>query len=240
VTLRTGGVSGGPFRSWNLADHVGDAEEAVRQNRELLRHRLKLPTEPFWLRQVHGTDLIPIFGSGSRRRRGERSFTEAEPQIPPGRPRADGSFTEARRVVCAVLTADCLPVLMTDGEVVAALHAGWRGLLGAILTRALTRIPWRRKPIVFLGPAIGVDAFAVGEEVYRAFLRRAPEFGRGFSRRRGKWHASLYRLAEIELRAHGIKEIYGGSWCTFSEPHRFFSYRREGSCGRMASLIWRV
>ncbi len=142
-------------------------------------------------------------------------------------------------MVCAVLTADCLPVLMTDGETIAAIHAGWRGLLGGILTKALVQIPWRRKPLVFLGPAISAEVFDVGEEVYRAFLKRSLAFERGFAKRNGRWYADLYRLAAIELRGHGVKAIYGGSWCTYQEEEKFFSYRRDGRCGRMATLIWK-
>lgn len=227
MTFRSGGTSSGPFSSWNLADHVGDFEIAVRQNRALLVQRLELPGAPFWLRQLHGTELLP---AGERQGSGGRSSP----------PKADGSFTSKRGVVCAVLTADCLPVLMTDGETVAALHAGWRGLLSGILSRALLQIPWRRRPLVFLGPAISVEAFEVGEELYRAFLARSPLFAKGFSRREGRLFADLYRLAAIELLAHGIRELFGGQWCTYQQRAHFFSYRREGRCGRMATLIWRV
>ncbi len=221
VTLRDGGVSTGPYASWNLAAHVGDDPAAVAENRRRLRQRLELPAEPVWLNQVHGDRIVEI---GPDRR---------------STPTADASFTRRPGVVCAVLTADCLPVLLTDGRTVAAVHAGWRGLAAGILDRALTLVPWRRPPLAWLGPAIGPDAFEVGPEVRAAFLTRDPTLACAFRPRRSRWLADLYHIARRILQTCGVTEIFGGTFCTYSDPKRFFSYRRDGVCGRQAALIWR-
>jgi len=223
VTFRTGGVSQGLYHSWNLATHVGDAPEAVSSNRRMLRQRLDLPGEPAWLTQSHGSRIVEI--KGEREAGGEA---------------ADASFSSAPDTVCAVLTADCLPVLLTDGFTVAAVHGGWRGLLGGILDNALTRPPWRRPPIAWLGPAIGPKAFEVGAEVRQTFLTRDPSFAAAFQPAGDRFLADLYQLATIILRQHRVSAVFGGGFCTYHDPERFFSYRRDGICGRMATLIWRA
>ncbi len=221
VTLRTGGVSKGPYASWNLAAHVGDDPNTVALNRQILRERLDLPSEPVWLKQVHGNRVICA------------SQDAVHPLT------ADASFTSQPNVVCAVLTADCLPILLTDGHTVAAVHAGWRGMLAGIIANALDLPPWRGPPLAWLGPAIGPQAFEVGPEVKSAFLARCPSFAAAFQPRSDRHLADIYHLARLILSAHGVQSIYGGQFCTYSDPKRFFSYRRDGVCGRMATLIWR-
>ncbi len=221
VTLRTGGVSKGPYASWNLAAHVGDDPNAVARNRQILRERLDLPLEPVWLEQVHGNRVIHA----------------SQDAVHP--PPADASFTCRPKVVCAVLTADCLPILLTDGHTIAAVHAGWRGMLAGIIANALDLPPWRGPPLAWLGPAIGPQAFEVGPEVKAAFLARWPGFAAAFHPCGDRYRADIYHLARLILNAYGVRSICGGQFCTYSDPKRFFSYRRDGVCGRMATLIWR-
>jgi YfiH family protein len=221
TTLRSGGVSQGPYADWNLADHVGDAPEAVRENRRRLRERFRLPAEPAWLGQVHGGTVV----NAARIRA----------------PEADGSYATQAGVVCAVLTADCLPVLLCsqDGQRVAAVHAGWRGLAGGVLEAALEALG-PGDHLAWLGPAIGPVAFEVGPEVRNAFLSFQPAAAAAFQETRpGHWLADLYGLARLRLAARGVDAVYGGEHCTFREAERFYSYRRDGVTGRMASLIWR-
>jgi YfiH family protein len=223
TTTRHGGVSQGPYASLNLADHVGDAADDVRQNRLAIRRQLNLPKPPVWLHQVHGDKVVDAAHCGQC-------------------PSADASFAAQARVVCAVLTADCLPVLFCDraGTRVAAAHAGWRGLAAGVLestVRALDIEPERL--LAWMGPAIGPAAFEVGGEVRRSFVDRQAEAARAFlPRANGRWLADLYALARIRLLAVGVSAVYGGGLCTFSDRERFYSYRRDGVTGRMASLIW--
>lgn len=222
-TLRGGGCSTAPYDSLNLAAHVGDDPAAVAANRARLRSALHLPMEPQWLRQVHGVAVAAL------------PTPEPEPQ-------ADAAWTAQPGVVCAVLTADCLPVLLCsdDGAVVAAVHAGWRGLASGVLERTLAALP---QPAVrmhaWLGAAIGPAAFEVGPEVRAAFVgddtAAAPCFEPGAGDR---WHADLYALARLRLRRLGLASISGGGACTHHDAGRYFSHRRDGRCGRMASLIW--
>lgn len=221
VTLRTGGVSRGPYASWNLATHVGDDTDAVACNRQILRQRLDLPSEPVWLKQVHGNRVIRA---------------DAPHPCPP---HADGSFTSSPNVVCSVLTADCLPILLTDGNTVAAIHAGWRGLLAGIIAQALTVPSWQNPPMAWLGPAIGPEAFEVGAEVRTAYLALDPQLAAAFYPHGERYLADIYQLARILLKQHGVSAIYGGGFCTCRDRDRFFSHRRDGVCGRMATLIWR-
>ncbi len=220
-TTRLGGVSAPPWNSFNLAHHVEDDPAAVRENRRRLAEAAGLPGEPAWLDQVHGTRIA---GEGAR------DCT------------ADGRFTTVPGSVCAVLTADCLPVLLCNeaGTAVAAVHAGWRGLLDGVIEAALDCFPDPPSAIMaWLGPAIGPDAFEVGDEVRQAFLQKQPGSGEAFSAHgTGKWLADLYRLAAGRLKARGVTGIYGGGYCTFTDSERFFSYRRDGRTGRMASLVW--
>ena len=222
-TTRAGGTSQPPYDSLNLASHVGDQEVTVQANRDQLIKQLNLAAEPAWLEQVHGDTVV-----------------DAGAVV--GTPSADGSYTRQSGVVCAVMTADCLPVLLCDqqGEVVAAVHAGWRGLAAGVLeaTVAAMAVP-PESLLAWLGPAIGPDAFEVGEEVRTAFVDRQAEAAMAFHRRdNGQWLADIYHLARLRLASVGIERIYGGGFCTFSDSERFFSFRRQPTTGRMASLVW--
>jgi YfiH family protein len=207
----------------NPAAHVGDAAAAVTANRQRLVRDLALPAEPVWLRQVHGTAVI-----------------DAAAAVPESQ--ADAAFSRRPGVVCAVLTADCLPVLLCDraGSVVAAAHAGWRGLAAGIIERTVAAmgVP-PGQVLAWLGPAIGRDAYRVGGEVRAVFVGHTPRAATAFRPLPdGGWHADLYQLARQRLAACGVSEISGGEWCTFTQTRDFYSYRRDGVTGRMASLIW--
>lgn len=222
VTTRNGGVSSGPWASLNLATHVGDDIAHVMANRAWLHAQAHLPNEPAWLEQVHGTDCVI-----------------AENAVP--NCTADASVSFAAEHVCAVLTADCLPVLFCtrDGKAVAAAHAGWRGLLAGVLentARSMRALP--ADILVWLGPAIGPQRFEVGGEVRAAFVAHDPVTGAAFAPHGEKWLADIYALARRRLQGLGITEIHGGDFCTVTDAERFFSYRRDGVTGRMASLIW--
>ena len=225
-TTRNGGGSSAPYASLNLGDHVGDDPSAVKQNRTLLCRAL--PSEPRWLQQVHSTKPVSL---------------DEHDCISPCE--GDGAFSRHREVICAVLVADCLPVLLCDraGTVVAAIHAGWRGMAEGIIEHTISAIGALDTPLMaWLGPAIGPDHFEVGAEVRQAFIEHdetsAPAFISGSPRNNGKWLADLFLLARRRLTEAGVAEIYGGGECTFSDPARFFSYRRDGTTGRMAGLIW--
>ncbi|MFB1486041.1 MULTISPECIES: peptidoglycan editing factor PgeF [unclassified Thiocapsa] len=234
-TTRAGGVGTGVYASLNLGDHVGDAPERVARNRAILREHLQLPSEPLWLRQVHGCALA-----------GEDAAIPGDARTPGGC-EADGAVTSEPGVVCVVMTADCLPVLMCDdrGTRVAAVHAGWRGLASGILERAIAAMGGAsgrnvsERILVWLGPAIGPDAFEVGPEVRARFLEADPASIDAFrASRDGRFLADLAALARRRLARIGVTGVYGGGYCTHSDPRRFFSYRRDGVTGRMASLIW--
>lgn len=227
-TLRQGGASGGRYASLNLGAHVGDHPAAVLENRRRLRAALKLPTEPFWLNQVHGVAV-------------------AHPAWRTGRPpTADVAVYNAvsggQPGVCAVLTADCLPVLFCDraGTRIAAAHAGWRGLAAGVLASAVHSLGVPGDQLLaWIGPAIGPTAFEVGDDVVQAFTSVHPEAQPAFVRNaRGRWQADLFMLAKQELKRLGVVDVYCGNRCTVSEPESFFSYRRDGQTGRMATLIW--
>ena len=220
-TLRTGGCSHAPWAQLNLGDHVGDLPAHVAANRaELRRH---LPAEPLWLRQVHGVVAV-------------------DADIASGTPDADAAYARQVGRVCAVMTADCLPVLFCDraGTVVAAAHAGWRGLLAGVLESTVAGMAVPPGDIMaWLGPAIGPAAFEVGDEVRAAFVAHDPGAAEAFrAASPGKWLADIYLLARQRLHALGLGAISGGDLCTVSDSERFFSYRRDGVTGRMASLIW--
>jgi YfiH family protein len=221
-TTRDGGVSGGSWRSLNLAGHVGDRPEAVEGNRGLLARGLRLPGEPRWLDQVHGTRILRV----------DRGETGS----------ADGAVTAAPGVVLAIMTADCLPVLLAarDGRAIGIAHAGWRGLAAGVLDAAVAAFDCPPSALVaWLGPAIGRAAFEVGPEVRAAFLARDESAADHFSPNpRGRWQADLDGLARRQLLEAGVESIHGRPQCTFSDPDRFFSHRREAPCGRMATLIW--
>ncbi len=223
-TLRTGGVSAPPFDTLNTASHVGDHPGAVSANRSRLRERLQMPSEPVWLEQVHGCRVADL-------------------DVEPGPlPMADAAVTRTPDRVCVVQVADCLPVLLcaADGSAVGAAHAGWRGLAAGVLessVRALRTPP--AQVLAWLGPAIGPARFEVGEDVHSAFTVGDPGASSAFVKNtRGRWQCDLYALARRRLEAAGVGRVFGATWCTYCEPQRFFSYRRDGRCGRMAALIW--
>jgi len=223
VTTRVGGASRAPYDSFNLAAHVGDDPAAVRANRAQLRSVLQLPGEPVWLRQVHGVNLIDAARA-------------------PVAPEADGAFAKQPGAVCAVLTADCLPVLLCDGAGtrVAVLHAGWRGLAAGVIEQGVQALGVPGHDLLaWLGPAIGPQAFEVGPEVRDAFMRRDARAADAFRSSNGdRYRADIYLLARQRLMRLGIETVYGGGFCTVTDHARFYSYRRDGACGRMASLIW--
>ena len=231
MTTRMGGVSAEPYASMNLGEHVLDDPIAVGANRTNLRE--SLPGDPVWLNQIHSSVAV-------------------QADIMSNVPDADASFTREWGTVCAILTADCLPVLFCarDGSVVAAAHAGWRGLAAGVLeaTLATMRVP-PGDVMAWLGAAIGPNAFEVGEEVRTAFVQSHPEAIHAFvpiaprsplnaSTATNKWLADLYALARIRLKGCGVTAVYGGDLCTYTDATRFYSYRRDGRTGRMASLIW--
>jgi YfiH family protein len=222
-TLRCGGVSLKPFDTLNLATHVGDDSTAVKQNRSRLSRLLQLPQEPCWLQQVHGAQVIAA-----------GSFHEP--------PIADASTTSDVGKVCVVMTADCLPVLLCsrNGDRVAAAHGGWRGLAAGVLAttvRAMNVLP--AQLFAWLGPAIGCQSFEVGDEVREAFLARNAANSNCFYRNNNqRWQADLYSLARNELRQLGVSDIFSEPACTVTDASHFFSYRRDGQTGRMASMIW--
>ncbi len=224
-TTRVGGFSVAPFQSFNLAMHVGDDALVVAKNRQLLSDFL--PSEPVWVNQVHGINAIDA-----------AKATCLE--------NADASFSHQKNVVCVTMTADCLPVLLCDtkGSVVAAVHAGWRGLCDGVIESAIAKMQVPNVTILaWLGPAIGPDSFEVGDDVRFSFMEKSPQALEAFTEKgQGKWLCNLYQLATQRLHALGITQIYGASinenFCTFKQPNQFFSYRRDQTTGRMASMIW--
>ena len=226
LTTRRGGVSRSPYASLNLGDHVGDDRSAVAANRASLRAALAGGGDPLWLEQVHGTRVV--------------NAAAHSPNDPPLA--ADASFSREKGVVCAVMTADCLPVLFCDraGSTVAAAHAGWRGLAGGVLqnTVAAMKVP-PLEIMAYLGPAIGADAFEVGQDVWDAFCLPMPRAEVAFTDiGAGKYLADIYALARLVLQDVGVNQIYGGQHCTVLERDVFFSYRRDGQTGRMVSAVW--
>ncbi len=238
-TTRLEGFSHAPFDSFNLAEHVNDNTSDVIKNRQKLVELL--PAEPKWLNQIHSNTVV-----------------DANVSMP-GMD-ADGSYTTQANVVSVVMTADCLPVLICDrnGKGVAAIHAGWRGLLDGILEQGVTKLldAIHGKPqdlLIWLGPAIGPDRFEVGDEVRQAFLDKTPPKSSDYLKiaqcfipsthetdvaMKRKWLADIYQLAQVRLSAIGVENFFGGTYCTYKGNNRFYSYRREGKTGRMASLIW--
>lgn len=243
TTLRNGGVSCGGYTSLNPALHVGDDAERVGQNRKIIRNLLNLPGDPVWLDQVHSNRVVHIenpplapFVKG-----GDWSDPFLIPPLQKDFQQADASYTTESGVVCAVMTADCLPLLVctSDGSHVAAIHAGWRGLLSGVIGNTLAAMTGDF--LVWLGPAIGPDCFEVGAEVRTAFREKSTAFLTAFKEKNnGKWLADIYQLARIELAMRDIDKVYGGDFCTVTEHERFYSYRRDKQTGRMATLIWRT
>jgi len=223
TTCRDGGVSQEGFSSFNLASHVNDQASAVIHNRSVLKSELKLPEDPVWLNQVHGCDIIELNGAEK------------------GVPQADAVIARTNNRVCAVLTADCLPVLLCteDGTAIAAIHAGWRGLLNGIIEKTVAKLAPAQSVLAWFGPAIGPANFEVGTEVREAFVNKDSIAQQAFREvDEAHYLADLYALARIRLIQNGVKRIYGGEHCTYNEANLFYSYRREPVTGRMASLIW--
>jgi YfiH family protein len=221
MTTRAGGVSEGPYASLNLGMHVNDLPECVERNRRLLLDAL--PGKPLWLNQVHGTEVVAA-------------------HLAAAGPAADASWTDRPGVVCAVLVADCLPVVLADraGTVVGVAHAGWRGLAAGVIENTVRAMNRPAADLVaWLGAAIGPEAFEVGQDVHDAFVARDAEASVAFRRREnGKYLADLYALARQRLNAVGVHAVFGGGRCTFSETERFYSFRRDRTTGRMAALVW--
>ncbi|WP_086931199.1 peptidoglycan editing factor PgeF [Agarilytica rhodophyticola] len=231
ITIRAGGVSEGQYDSFNLAAHVGDKPEHITRNRQQLYQVVGKKIQ--WLQQIHGTDVIELV----------KNEPNTEPIV------ADGVYSSVLGSVCAVLTADCLPILLCSnkGDWVAALHCGWRGLAAGIIERTLAKANVAADELMaYLGPAISQRNFEVGKDVFEAFQAAAQT--RAFAtpvsnffaaaKEQNKFYADLYGLARSELAGLGVPAVYGGDSCTYNEAEKFYSYRRDGSCGRMASLIW--
>ncbi len=222
-TLRTGGNIAGTYKSFNLATHVNDEINAVHLNRDLLNQYL--PSAPYWLNQTHSVDVL---------------------KLPSPTLNGDASYTIDKNTVCVVQTADCLPLLVTnmDGTIVAAIHAGWRGLLNGVIENTIEKMNISHNELlVWLGPAISQKYFEVGFDVKNSFCEKHIEAEKAFHLiSEQKWLADIYVLAKIRLNLFGVKQIYGGSvsdnYCTFANEVDYFSYRRDGITGRMASLIW--
>jgi len=223
-TTRNSGVSEGVYDSLNLAMHVADTPSHVQANRKHLKSQLKLPTEPLWLNQVHGYNVVDA----------SLEYMVA--------PEADASFCDKPDNVCLVMTADCLPVLISNrqGNKVAAAHAGWRGLANGVIEATIAVMEEEpRELLVWLGPAIGPQAFEVGEEVRDTFVNCLPSTANAFEQnRQGHYLADIYQLARLRLQNIGVNSIYGGDYCTYTDAGRFYSYRRDDTTGRQASLIW--
>ncbi|WP_299179858.1 peptidoglycan editing factor PgeF [uncultured Neptuniibacter sp.] len=224
TTTRSGGFSTGGYAGLNLGDHVQDHPEIVSQNRALLLAELGLERQPQWLNQVHGTCLVKASDDGSV-------------------PEADACWSDEQGLACIVMTADCLPVFFADDQAkqVAVAHAGWRGLLDGVVEKTLEIFADPAKVHVWLGPAIGPDAFEVGPEVLDSFTRQMQQADSAFTPvpdTPEKYMADLYALARLKLEQQGVVHISGGDLCTYTDSERFYSYRRDGQTGRMASLIW--
>lgn len=227
TTTRQGGVSVAPYDSLNFGDNVGDSAVAVAANRSLLKQQCDLPAEPVWLKQVHGIEVV-------------NAATVNDIPV------ADASYSHQSNSVCAVMTADCLPVLLCNqaGSVVAAVHAGWHGLADGVIEATVKGMGVSASNLMaWLGPAIGPEAFEVGDEVRQQFMDVEPQAveafqSSGLSSVQGRWLADIYLLARQRLASLGVEQVYGGHCCTYTDAERFYSYRRDGATGRMASLIW--
>jgi YfiH family protein len=230
TTLRSGpGVSRAPFDRFNLGSRCGDDPAHAQQNRERLASGFRLPTSPRWLHQVHGVDVVRL---------GKRSDRDRDLE-----PIADAAVSSDAGVVLAILTADCLPVLLCaeQGDEVAAAHAGWRGLAAGVLENTV-RAMYSPPPelMAWLGPAAGPDAYEVGSEVREAFLAHDRAAASAFvPTRENHWRVDLYQLARQRLKAIGVTRVFGGGLCTISDPTHYYSHRRDQTTGRMATVIWR-
>ncbi|OCQ51586.1 Laccase domain protein YfiH [Photorhabdus australis subsp. thailandensis] len=224
-STRLGGISLPPYDSLNLGKHVGDNPDIVERNRQVLAEVAELPRQPVWLEQVHGARVVRLDGQ------------------PVKDNKADAVYTNIPGQVCAVLTADCLPVLFCsfDGNEIAAAHAGWRGLCAGVLENTITQFKAKPDQIqAWLGPAISAKEFEVGSEVMDAFLVQNSDLSKAFVPFGEKYLADIYLLAKLKLQSVGITAIFGGAECTVSNKEKFFSHRRDGITGRMATLIWLI
>lgn len=226
-TTRKGGMSQDAYSGLNLGMHVQDEPATVLQNRQQLSVTAGLPNPPHWLNQIHSTEVFAI----------------NTPESQPEPPSADASYTRLQNQVCIVMTADCLPLLVCDkaGTVVAAIHAGWRGLLDGIIENTLKQMQVPpAELLVWLGPAICQSNFEVGDEVRAAFVAHEPQAISAFKSHGDKWLADLYALARLRLSAVGVNvaDVYGGHFCTYQQNELFYSYRRDHNTGRQASLIY--
>ncbi len=225
-TTRLGGVSAAPWDSFNVATHVNDDPAHVTANRTKLRELLALSAEPAWLNQVHGV-----------------AVHEIEAGAPAAPVTADAAITSRAGEACVVMVADCVPVLFAarDGSRIAAAHAGWRGLASGVLEKTVRalRVPGHELK-AWIGPCISREHFEVGDEVREEFVKQDAAASAYFDRNaRDKWQADLVGLAKRRLDQQGITDVSGGIWCTFADPERFYSHRRDGKGGRLAALIWR-
>ncbi|OGI67110.1 MAG: hypothetical protein A2W18_03095 [Candidatus Muproteobacteria bacterium RBG_16_60_9] len=223
TTVRHGGQSQGKYASFNLGAHVGDDPAHVAENRARLRAAAALPADPVWLTQVHGIDVVDV------------ATVKSDIQ-------ADGAYANLPGRVCAVLTADCLPIFLCNrqGSEVALLHGGWRGLASGIVEAGLRVFRSSADELIaWFGPAIGARAYEVGDDVRDVFVQHDAQAASAFTASKpGKWQMDIYGLARQRLVAQGVGAIYGGEYCTATQADLFFSYRRNGVTGRMASLIW--
>lgn len=222
-STRLGGCSVGPFASLNLGGHVGDEPAKVAQNRQQYQQAAAMPGAPIWLNQVHGVTVATLTHNS------ENGIT------------TDAAISRGPDIVATVMTADCLPLLLCDitGTQVAAVHAGWRGLCDGIIEATLRTFKPGAAVLAYLGPAISQAAFEVGTEVRDAFIKHDPLAAKAFiAGKAGKYHADLYQLARQRLAVCGVSQVYGGNYCTYHNSELFFSYRRDGQTGRMASSIW--
>ena len=228
-STRLGGISQEPFNSFNLALSVGDNNDTVMSNRQQLITDLALPTTPLWLSQVHGIDAVKIDAS--------TKLNHPEPI------KADASITHSVNQVCAIMTADCLPILITNqqGTEVAAIHAGWRGLLNGVIDSTINQLNSAPETLfAWLGPAIGPDHFEVNNDIRTSYIERHAEFAEAFQLLpQDRWFANIYDLATINLKHLGVTQVFGGDFCTYCQADYFYSYRRDANItGRMVSLIW--
>ena len=240
-TTRVGGVNQAPYASFNLGGHVGDDVIAVAENRQRLR--TYLPSEPVWVNQVHGIEVIDAAKNTGFNNAGFKNTVLQN---------ADASFTTEANVVCVTMTADCLPVLLCDkdGTVVSSVHAGWRGLCDGVIEAAVKKMAVPPVEILaWLGPAIGPNTFEVGDDVRQQFLLQDSQAELAFKphpehQSNAKWLCNMYLIAQQRLNKIGVTQIYGGgineNFCTYNDEARFFSYRRDNVTGRMASMIWLV
>lgn len=222
TSVRIGGHSKSPYNELNLANHVGDDSANVKKNRETLSHHLELPSEPIWLNQTHSSDIISI-------------------DTIPENNDADGSFTRKQNNVCAIMTADCVPILFCnkDGTKIAAIHAGWRGICGGIIENAIKEFSESETILTWIGPCISSEHYEVGKDVYDGCLNHSNLLKNAFKQTStNHWHADLAKIVRILLENAGVGAIYECKLCTYKMDDLFFSYRRDGNTGRTASMIW--